>query len=196
VRPSVKFIGQLPPVSLIVTAPTQDGKLMLVREGQVFVVRCFTRDMASAFTSRVLRVCTAPYPYLHLAYPERREEVIVRNSRRIRVLLAATAVAERVGATWSIPMAAIVSDISATGAMLETAERLGPPGTKLKINFHLPIEGLGEQSVNVDAAVRSVYEEGGTEERNRYGVEFSQVDPSAQLILRTFVYEHLLGLER
>ena len=196
VRPAVKFIGQMPPLSLLVTAPMQDGKLMLLREGQVFVVRCFSHHMASAFTTRVLKVCTAPYPYLHLSYPERREEVQVRNSRRVNVLLAATVASARDGGTWSVPMAAIVSDMSATGTMLETGEPLGPAGTRLKIDFYLPLEGLGEQPLSVEGYIRSVYEEGGPEDRNRYGIEFAKMDPSAQLVLRAFVYEQMLGPDR
>jgi c-di-GMP-binding flagellar brake protein YcgR len=193
VRPSVRFIGQMPQASLIVTAPTQDGKLMVVREGQVFVVRCFTRDVASAFTCRVLRVCSLPYPYLHLSYPERREEVLVRSSRRVSVLMSATVVRQREGGTWSIPMAAIVSDMSTTGAMLETSEPLGKVETKLKISFQLPIDGMGEQALSVEGVVRSVYEEGGEGDRNRYGIEFQSVPSPAQLVLRAFIYEQLLG---
>ncbi len=196
VRPSVRFIGQLPQASLVVTAPTQDGKLMLVREGQVFVVRCFSRDMASAFTCRVLRVCTSPYPYIHLSYPERKEEVIVRSSRRVSVLLSATVVRQREGGTWSIPIPSIVSDMSATGTMLETSEPLGLSGTRVKISFQLPIDGMGEQALSVEGIIRSVYEEGGAAGRNRYGIEFQGVDAAAQLILRAFVYEQLLGNER
>jgi c-di-GMP-binding flagellar brake protein YcgR len=195
VRPTVRVIGMLPEASILVTAPVQNGKIMLVREGQVFVVRCFSRDLASAFTCRVLRVCTHPYPYLHLNYPERREQVIVRNARRVAVLLAATVNREK-DATWSIPIASIVSDISTTGTMLETTESLGRTGTKLKISFHLPIDGMREQSLAVEGIIRTIYEEGSTSDRFRYGVEFLPIDPQSQLTLRAFVYEQLLGSDR
>jgi c-di-GMP-binding flagellar brake protein YcgR len=195
VRPTVRVIGMLPEASILVTAPAQNGKIMLVREGQVFVVRCFSRDLASAFTSRVVRVCTHPYPYLHLSYPERREQVIVRNARRVTVLLAATVAREK-DATWSVPIASTVSDISTNGAMLETTEALGPSGTRLKINFQLPIDGMQEQALIIEGVIRTIYEEGATNDRFRYGLEFLPPDPQSQLTLRAFVYEQLLGGER
>lgn len=196
VRPTVRVIGMLAPASILVTAPTQNGKVMLVREGQVFVVRCFSRDMALAFTSRVLRVCTHPYPYIHLAYPEQREEVQVRSARRVNVLLAATVHREREGNTWSVPIPSIVSDMSTNGSMIETTESLGKIGNKLKILFHLPIDGMHEQPVSVEAVIRTVYEDAITSDRYRYGLEFMPADDNAKLRLRAFVYEQLLGNER
>ena len=196
VRPTVRVIGMLTGASILVTAPTQNGKVMLVREGQVFVVRCFSRDMALAFTSRVVRVCTHPYPYLHLSYPEQREEVVVRNARRVSVLLAATVHKEREGNTWSIPIPSIVSDMSTNGSQIETTEGLGKIGSKLKILFHLPIDGMEEQPVVVEAVIRTVYEDGITSDRYRYGLEFLPADDAAKLKLRAFVYEQLLGSER
>ena len=196
VRPTVRVIGMLIPASILVTAPTQNGKVMLVREGQVFVVRCFSRDMALAFTSRVIRVCTHPYPYIHLAYPEQREEVQVRSARRVTVLLAATVYREREGNTWSIPIPSIVSDMSTNGSMIETTETLGTIGSKLKVQFHLPLDGMKEQPVNVEAVIRSVYEDVATSDRYRYGIEFRPSDDDAKLRLRAFVYEQLLGAEK
>jgi c-di-GMP-binding flagellar brake protein YcgR len=196
VRPTVKVIGMLIPSSVLVTAPTQNGKVMLVREGQVFVVRCFSRDMALAFTSRVLRVCTHPYPYVHLAYPEQREEVQVRSARRVTVLLAATVHKEREGNTWSIPISSIVSDLSTNGSMIETSESLGTIGSKLKILFHLPIDGMSEQPVAVIGIIRTVYDDAVSSDRFRYGLEFLPADDSAKLKLRAYVYEQLLGSER
>jgi c-di-GMP-binding flagellar brake protein YcgR len=196
VRPTVRVIGMLIPASILVTAPSQNGKVMLVREGQVFVVRCFSRDMALAFTSRVLRVCTHPYPYIHLAYPEQREEVQVRSARRVTVLLAATVHREREGNTWSIPIPSVVSDLSTNGSMLETTETLGTIGSKLKILFHLPIDGMNEQPVALIGVIRTVYEDTVTGDRYRYGIEFMPADDGAKLKLRAYVYEQLLGNER
>jgi c-di-GMP-binding flagellar brake protein YcgR len=196
VRPTVHVIGMLPGASILVTAPTQNGKMILVREGQVFVVRCFSRDMASAFTSRVVRVCTHPYPYVHLSYPEQREEVVVRHARRVTVQLSATVYREREGNTWSIPIPAIVSDMSITGSQLETSENLGRIGTKLRVRFSLPIEGVDEQPLSVDAVLRTVYDDGTSSDRFRYGVEFNPSDDLSRLKLRAFVYEQLLGSDK
>jgi c-di-GMP-binding flagellar brake protein YcgR len=196
VRYSVRVIGVLPRGSILVTTPERNGKLMSVREGQVIIARSFSRDFASAFSTRVIRACTHPYPYLHLSYPDAKEEVVVRNARRARVMLAATVSSEREPGRWTNQLAAMVNDVSTTGAMLETSTALGRAGTAVKILFSLPIEGVGEQQLVVEGKIRTVHEDSGNPDRLRYGVEFAQLDAMGLLTLRAFVYEQLLSAGR
>jgi len=180
VRPSVRIIGVMPGTggSIIVTAPELGGRLMMVREGQMFVARSFSGELASAFSCRALRLCSHPYPYLHLSYPDNPEQVVIRNSRRVSVLLAATAQRDRGGDNWSVPVAAILSDISTAGAMLETSEPLGAVGTKLRITINVPIEDMDEQKLVLEASIRSSQEDQADGGRCRAGVQF--LPPNAQ----------------
>ena len=194
-RHSVRVIGQIPGVSILVTTPVHNGRVLLVRDGQVFVVRCFTQDRALAFTSRVLKSNTQPYPYLHLSYPEQSEQVTLRNARRVNVLLVGQVqrTGDGAGKQWGPPRAILVSDISATGAMLDSVEPLGTLGDRLRLSLHFPIDRMGEQSAVVEGYVRIIYEEG--EGRFRCGVEFVDLQPSQELALRAYVYEQLLGAD-
>lgn len=195
-RASVRVIGLLPKASLLVTHPAQDGRALPVRENQIFVARSFSRDAAESFSCRVLRVCNEPYAYLHLSFPTRREQVTVRSSRRVSVLLSARVHRERAGGVWSIPMAAIVSNLSAGGAMIETAEALGEIGARLLVGLNLQIDSLPEQALLLPAELRTIYDAGADSERQRYGVQFVGLDAAAQMTLRAFVYEQMLGHER
>lgn len=90
----VTLIGYLEGQSVIVTTPIINGSLMLVREGQDFVVRLFSGKTAYAFTSMAKRVTNTPYPHLHLAYPKEVRGLVVRGSSRGRINIICHATAE------------------------------------------------------------------------------------------------------
>ena len=195
-RHSARVIGQIPGVSVLVTTPVQNGTVLLVRPGQVFVVRCFTKDRALAFTSRVLKANTQPYPYLHLSYPEEHEQVLLRSARRVSVSLEAQV--QRTGdggSHWGTPQTVQVSDVSATGAMLDSMQSLGVVGERLRLSLHFPIERMAEQSAVVEGIVRALYAEGRAAGSYRYGLEFVDLEPVQELALRAYVYEQLLGAD-
>jgi len=58
----VTLIGYLKGQSVIVTTPIINGTMMLVREGQDFVIRLFSGKSAYAFTTMAKRVTNTPYP--------------------------------------------------------------------------------------------------------------------------------------
>ena len=49
----VRLIGYLPGQSLIVTTPRSEGKIMLVREGQGFVIRLLAGNAVFGFASQL-----------------------------------------------------------------------------------------------------------------------------------------------
>lgn len=191
-RHMVRAIGMLPGASILVTSPMRNGKILPVREGQPVVMRCFARNHASAFSARVLRSATHPYPYLHLSFPDQTQDVVVRNSRRIEVKLIAIARVQRTAGQADELIAATIGDLSTSGAMLETPVSLGPQGTKLKISVKLPVDGIGEREIAIDCIVRSRHEIEGGAGRHSHGVEFLALDPLQTLTLRAYVYGQLL----
>src|SRR3569833_877498 len=64
----VTLIGYLEGQSVLVTTPINKGSLMLVREGQDFVVRLFSGKTTNTNTTKTKHDTNTPYPHLHLAY--------------------------------------------------------------------------------------------------------------------------------
>lgn len=186
-RFNVKVIGMQAGASLIVTTPVIDGRVQIVREGQIFVARSFARGRVWAFTCRVLRSCIQPYSYLHLSYPDELQHIVVRKSRRINVMLSGTIANPGTGR--SSPCSII--DLSVNGALVECAEPMARVGDSVALAMALPIESIGDRNVRVEAMTRSVSGEREDLNRIRHGVEFTKLDVPAQLLMRAFLYDQL-----
>jgi len=190
-RFNVRVIGMHVGASLIVTTPVVDGRVQIVREGQVFIARAFSRGRVWAFTCRVLRSCVQPYSYLHLSYPDELQHIVVRKSRRINVMLSGTVGNLVTGATQPCS----IVDLSITGSMIETREPVAKVGHNIALAMTLPIEQVGDRNVRVEAMCRSVAGEREELNRIRYGLEFNKLDVPAQLLLRAFMYDQLYDRE-
>jgi c-di-GMP-binding flagellar brake protein YcgR len=117
-RMQVKVIGYLPGHSLLVTTPRIRDKVMIIREGQPFVVRMMAGNRIVGFASTVLRSCGRPYPYLHLSCPEEMQQIVVRKAQRVRVKLFASLKNDNPDYKTAKPRSATIVDISTTGALL------------------------------------------------------------------------------
>lgn len=187
-RLPVKVIGYLKPVSLLVTSPTLDGKLILVRDGQPFLVRAFIGKDALAFRTEVLKNSMVPFAHVHLKYPDSVKLVRVRRSLRVPVSLIAAVTAT----AGSRPQALKITDLSVTGARIEaTATRLAVGDTCL-IVFRARLPGM-EEDVSTHTLVRSLRHEQ-TEDGKpvvALGVEFTEMTQAHRLFLMTLVYQHI-----
>lgn len=194
VRYSVRVIGQLAGSSILVTAPMINGRLRATREGQVIVARGFSGAQAWAFSSRILRVCTQPYPYLHLSVPDRAEQVLVRKSQRVNVLLGGWVQKQDEAGHGSKDIAVVLSDLSITGAMIEAKQPLGEVGTVLRLRFGVNLPDIGRQHCEAMATIRCLYSRS-DDSTPRYGVEFDSLDATAKLTLRAYVFGQILGAD-
>ncbi len=169
----------------IVSAPMHGVHVILVREGRSFIVRAFTGISAFAFNTEVTRVCNVPFPYLHLAYPRQAQGVAVRREQRVPAkLITAAGVA---GA--AEPIAAQVTDISASGALLDCAGVIAPMDVTLRLSFRVKV-GAEDTLFACAAAVRTVRTEeagGGV----RHGMEFTDMAQNDRLLLRSLIYQQL-----
>ena len=84
-REVVRVIGYVPGSSLIVTMPTNKGKVKIVREGQAYKARMLLGDSVVGFEAKVLFVSLKPYPHMHLQYPKEFAQIIVRNKHTLAV---------------------------------------------------------------------------------------------------------------
>jgi c-di-GMP-binding flagellar brake protein YcgR len=188
-RFGVKLIGYVKDRSLIVTTPKQNGYVMLLREGQEFVVRFFSGKSAYAFPASILKVLNTPYPHLHLTYPREVSGLLVRSGMRARVNLIASvsrADGESHGAS--------LHDLSIGGAMLRARRRFGVVDERVGIKFRVDVTGI-EQYVSLPAMIRSLREEANPEDGETYyhhGVQFVDIEPQAKLALSAFVFQTLL----
>lgn len=184
-RYQVRMIGVHPPVSLLVTAPTVHGKLIFVKEGQQFLVRGFVGKDAVAYKTRVLKSNLAPFPYLHLAYPQTVQSMRIRSSARVAVDLV-TAIAGPDGQA-----AARLVDLSVGGARLLSPRSFAEKGGEVKLSFRINPSGL-DVYLTLRAVVRALHREEGAQPQVATGVEFVGLSDQDRLYLTNMVYQNLL----
>jgi len=184
-RYQVRMIGVHAPVSLLVTAPTAQGKLIFVKEGQQFLVRGFVGKDAVAYKTRVLKSNLAPFPYLHLAYPQSVQSMRIRASARVPVDLV-TAVATPVGQA-----AARLVDLSVGGARLLSPRPFAEKGTEVKLSFRINPSGM-EVYLTLNAVIRALHLDDNPPNQIATGVEFTGLTDQDRLYLTNMVYQNLL----
>ena len=184
-----KIIGYLPGSSLLVTTPRIKDKVMIIREGQPFVVRMMLGNRIVGFTSTVLRSCARPYPYLHLSFPDEMEQIVVRQAQRVNVKLFASLKNDNPDFLFEKPHSATIIDISTSGAMLVASEPLGEVGDKVIVTCVLKFAGT-EKMLPIPAILRNVHiEQDGS---YYHGLEFAIKDQQAVITLHGFVYENIV----
>ena len=187
----VKLVGWLPGRALLVTAPERGRRPVEVTQGDAVAVRLFSGGRARGYTGTVQAVAADPFPHLHLSYPSRLDPLEERQTERVRAALAAS-VARQNAAEGERETAAILRDLSATGALVFTQAPLGGKGERVTIRARLPIENLGDQAVELPALIRTAAEGAdlkGSLWRSRCGVQFEGLNPQTLLVLRAYLYE-------
>lgn len=184
-RYQVRMIGVHAPVSLMVTAPTIQGRLVFVKEGQQFLVRGFVGKDAVAYKTRVIKSNLSPFPYLHLAYPETVQSMRIRGSSRVSVELV-TAVNGPAGQA-----AAKIVDLSCGGARMMSPKPVAEKGDDVKLSFRINPSGL-DVYLTISAKVRAVSRDETANSQVATGVEFVDLNEQDRLYLTNMVYQNLL----
>lgn len=188
VRYHVKLIGYSKGASLLVTAPTIGGRMVLLRQDQPLVVRSFSGKSVYAFATSVIKVVNTPYSYLHLAFPERVRGLVVRRGARVAVSLPARVHAEGGGST-----DAQLANISISGALLRIADIELHKDQRVEVQFDAGLNGI-DLHISAPAIVRSIDAQPDVngEAAAQFGIEWNEVDDSHQIMLCAFVYHQLL----
>lgn len=184
-RYQVRMIGFHAPVSLMVTAPTIQGRLVFVKEGQQYLVRGFVGKDAVAYKTRVIKSNLSPFPYLHLAYPETVQSMRIRGSSRVSVELV-TAVNGPAGQA-----AAKIVDLSCGGARMMSPKPVAEKGDDVKLSFRINPSGL-DVYLTISAKVRAVSRDETANSQVATGVEFVDLNEQDRLYLTNMVYQNLL----
>jgi c-di-GMP-binding flagellar brake protein YcgR len=181
-----KVIGYVKGQGLVVSTPTQDGKVLLMHEGEEFIVRVFAGESAFAFGTRVTHVYNLPYPHLHLSYPTEITGVRVRKSPRVNTCLFA---AVSSGKGQDAP--GMIVNLSTTGALLHARTELGHKDEDVTIGFRMAMNGM-ELALKLPAKLRSIFRKESGSSNIHHGVEFRGLADNDKLALQAYVYWCLL----
>lgn len=186
VRHTVRLIGYLRGKGLIVTTPTVDGKVLMIRDGQNYVVRLFAGRSAYAFSTTVFKVANVPYPHLHLTWPSHVKGLTVRKGARAKVSLIAS-----ITCADGTARSGLVEDLSVGGCSLTSREALGMVGDTVRLKFRVLLGGL-EQYFDLPGTLRSITPtmEDATP-RIVHGLAFNEVSPQDTMGLTACVYHTL-----
>lgn len=183
-RSVVPLIGYVEGVTLIVGAPPAGQWRPPLIEGDQVAVRVFSGQNAFGFTAYVNKIIKLPFDYLHLSFPKNIVGKIIRNSRRIKTHIAAVVTGN--------PVAAVISNLSATGAEVRAGASLGETGTTIALSFTLNIYGT-DTPLALQAVIRSAKPD--TQEAEgawRLGIEFSELKPNDVATLHSLIYQELV----
>lgn len=183
----VKLIGYFKGKSLIVTTPSVDGKVLLMREGQAFVVRMFSGKSVYAFPASIFKVANVPYPHLHLTYPAQVRGLVIRSGARVKAKLIAS-----IQGTTGKVVAGSISNLSTGGAAVTVKEPVGLKGEVVAVKFRVAIDEV-EQYLHLKGIIRSIHgevdESGGS--LVQHGVQFADVPEAEHVSLTAYVYRKL-----
>lgn len=189
-RFSVNVIGVMKPKSLLVTAPSVEGKLIFVRDGQTYLVRAFSGLNVCAFKARILKSQLQPFPYLHLSYPDSVQAMRIRKAMRAP---ASIIVAVQENEEGRQNGAGKIIDLSVGGARMYSPMKIGVKDQTIWLSFKVLLGDM-EEYVKTPAVIRSIGEEDDEQGKrmNVFGLQFGELAQSQRLIIMNLVYQHLL----
>jgi len=188
-RLTAKIIGHTPDKSIIISAPSVNGKFPLLKENQPFVVRMMQGNDVYGFESSALKYYSVPYPHVHLSCPKELECITVRGSRRVGTeTIVSVATRDNPDKSLSISML----NTSATGALLQTSSLLGELNDEISISIELEIAQI-KKYLRVKAIIRNISASDDNEDKlNKYGVQFLDLTDEQKLIINAYVYEQIV----
>ncbi|HEX5755986.1 MAG TPA: PilZ domain-containing protein [Arenimonas sp.] len=147
--------------------------------GETRRVKGFTGIYDYEFDADVIQHFSQPFTYTLLRYPSAVNARRVRSSLRIRTALPAYV--RREGCD---PVAGVIVDLSAAGAMVATSGEMGAIGESARLHFALVLEGKA-YDLNLPASIchGAVNDNG---EGYRTGFAFKELSRNDRLLLRHF----------
>lgn len=188
------LIGYLRNQSLLVKTPIVGGLPLPIADEALMAVRVFSGTKAFAFIVPVIRVCISPAHYLHLAFPSTIQCAEIRKA--LRVSLRLTAKAKAVNAQ-ALPQGVEITDLSISGAHVESDKMLGQKGQHLQLSFAFRINPNDyEAHLNLKARIQSVEHHTPAREGSAvyvHGVEFEGLGSAEMILLQSYIYQLLIA---
>lgn len=186
----VTLIGYLVDQGVIVTTPVLNGSIMMIREGQIFVVRLFSGKTAYAFTAEANKITSIPFPHMHLSYPKEVRGLVVRGSSRARANIICHASLED-----GSGFACVARDISIGGALIEAKDKIGEVGSKLSLSLRVRVNDA-EHMLALNCMIRSVNPTRPTTDGTPpilHGLSFENVSSQDTLVISTLLYQNMVN---
>lgn len=185
------LVGYVHNLSVLVRNPLVNGLPLPMRDNEKLIVRGFSGLEAFSFETRVERVCIAPFPYLHLAFPHTVRITPVRHEVRVKVHLPVK-VRTKGGAN---VIHAHISNLSSGGIQIDSTEELGAINDEIDISFHFTI-----QPNDYDAHIEcpgvilksSIQEAPSGGFAFQYGLKLQNLHSSQSILLQNLIYQQLL----
>lgn len=183
------LIGYIKDQSILLTTPLLAGQRIDMNEGERVELRMLTGSNIYIFQSEILRVCTSPWHYMHLQYPNRIQLQKLRSGCRTRVRISAQVTNQQ-----GEQLMAEISDLSAAGAQVILPRQYSLKGDHLRLSFPASADELST-SLNLDGVVKhqrpaAPGHEWGAE-MLEYGIAFANVSNQDKLWLKCLVYQHI-----
>ena len=194
----VRVIGLQGGRNLIISAPMSDGNLLMLREGQQFVVRSLAGKQVLGFVSEVVKCYMNPYPYVHLRTPGQIEQYDVRNAYRVDVELIAALNPLADDDDGAVPQSGrslpgVVLNISTTGCLLRARQALDENINRLSLSLRVDV-AEHQRTMQIAARICSRRECQSPDDDAidyLYGLEFEDMEDDRRLMLYCFVYEQI-----
>lgn len=188
------LIGYLRNQSLLVKTPIVGGLPLPIADDALMAVRVFSGTKAFAFIVPVIRACISPAHYLHLAFPKTIQCAEIRKALRVSLRLAAKAKAVNAQA---LPQAVEITDLSISGAHVESDQLLGQKGQHLQLSFAFRIHPHDyEAHLNLKARIQSMEHHTPASGGNAvyvHGVEFEDLGSAEMILLQSYIYQLLIA---
>ena len=196
VRHFSSLIGYLRDEYLIVKTPQENGKAIVLDEGDKLTIRVFSGVSVCSFACSVLRVFGRPLRYLHLSFPDTIAGTSLRGAMRVKVELLAQLMCRDQP---EVPVCIV--NLSVSGALIESPCMLTPDDEGVALSFTLLVPPNKHQMrLNTRARIQNVSvgkpsngHAAQVAEIHTYGVQFLDLEPTHYTLLQNLTYEALIA---
>lgn len=184
---TVKLIGVHEGHSIVVTAP-EDSTALPLKDGAMYRFRSFSGESIYEFTAPLLKICSEPFEYLHIGWPQQRhvERRELRAAPRVKTELPCMVYPG--GQATGRFVKGTISDLSIGGAAIALHDELSVFYDEVKIVFQVAV---AEQDVMIEVRARPVRKPDETGER-LMGVSFVALGQAEKLAVHAFVHTCLV----
>lgn len=192
-RCPVRLIGYLQEQSMLITAPvTATSAPLQLMPGDQLIMRVFSGQNAFGFACDVQRFCKLPYGYLHISFPQKIQGTVIRKAVRVKTKIIVKVRNERGEVA---EHTAVISNLSANGALLDGRRTMAEAGDSIQLGFKLKLHNI-EAELSINGKVRTVFDDETLKQSGtslaHFGLQFMDVDPNDQMLLQSMVYQHMI----
>jgi c-di-GMP-binding flagellar brake protein YcgR len=190
-----KFVGMNAGRSIIISTPVKNDRAILVRMDQEVNISFIASNHACVFTTSIRHICTTPYHYLHLRFPNKVQAGEIRNSTRVEANIRVQ-ITNKSNASWT-PTSGLITDLSTTGAKLEALAACSDIDDELLLTAKVTVGKMSrivKWPAHVKAEIKNFES---TNAIAAYGIEFGKLTDLDYLSLYAFVNTQVAnGAER